>query len=142
MLDIDGSEWMINKLHEIDTLVSKQIAIYSKTFLSNELQDFLLDKFYLNRFIIEIKGRNRKFAECRERMEYQCELLTKLASSTLKKCPSIISMHSELSVLVHQACREKSTLQVMQKYLPSTPEAVIRLENMSLNPSGKTLLAD
>ena len=48
MLDMDGSDWMINKFHEIDTLVSRQIAIHSNTLSSKELQHFLVDKFYIN----------------------------------------------------------------------------------------------
>ena len=131
---------MINKFHEIDKLLSNKLANYANKLSSNELQNFLLDKFSVKRFIIEVRGRNRRFNECREMVEDQCELLTKLSPRTLKQCPSVISMHSELSVLVHLAYRDKSNLEIIQKHLTSTPEAVMRLEHLSLNPSGKNYL--
>ena len=142
MLDIDGADWMINKFHEIDTLVSAKLTMYSSTLSLNELQRFRIEKFSLQLFIIEVKGRNGRFDECREIMENQCKLLTKLAPGTLKKCPFVTLMHLEPSVLLHSAYRENSDLQIRQKYLTSTPEAVMRLAHMSLNPSGKVLLAD
>ena len=138
MLDIDGADWMINKFHKIDTLVSAN----TNTLSLNELQRFRIEKFRLQLFIIEVKGRNGRFDECREIIENQCKLLTELAPSTLKKCPSITLMHLEPSVLLHSAYRENSALQIRQKYLTSTPEAVMRLAHMSLNPSGKITKLD
>ena len=83
--------------------------------------------------------RNGRFDECEKLLEEQSKLLSKLENNfkTLKKLPCVVSMHWEQSVLLHRAYLEKGNQQ--NEDSTRTPEAVMRLQHLSLNPSGKKL---
>lgn len=127
---------MFRKSDEVGTLVAHTLASHKYDLLSpNELENIIMDTFFLQRMNIEVHGRNRRFDECQKMIKKQSELLADMDSATLTKYPVLTAMHLEQTILVDRAnyVRTNST---DDSFWTSTPELVKTLGGLSLNPSG------
>ena len=138
ILDFEGSDWMFRKAQEVEALLAHNLASYETDLLPpDELQNILMDKFYLQRMNIEVLGRNDRFDECQYMIEKQSELLSDMDPSTLKKYPTLTAIHWEQMLLVDRANNHKNSYRDEDTFIGSTPEVVSALGRLSLNPSGK-----
>ena len=122
---------MIKKSQEVDAILNtKQKAIDKNTFAESE--KFIVDQIFLQALITEIFGRNEKLEDAEAMLQKQSKLLSILNSAILTRNPLASKTYLKNIILVRQAQQGTLVPNIM-----NTPEVILKMEKLSLNPSGR-----
>ena len=122
---------MIKKSQEVDAILNtKQKAIDKNSFA--EAEKFIVDQIFLQALITEIFGRNEKLEDAEAMLQKQSKLLSILNSAILTRNPLASKTYLKNIILVRQAQQGTLIPNIM-----NTPEVILKMEKLSLNPSGR-----
>ena len=122
---------MIKKSQEVDAILNtKQKTINKNSFTESE--KFIVDQIFLQALITEIFGRNEKLEDAEAMLQKQSKLLSILNSAILTRNPLASKTYLKNIILVRQAQQGTLIPNIM-----NTPEVILKMEKLSLNPSGR-----
>ena len=122
---------MIKKSQEVDAILNtKQKTIDKNSFTESE--KFIVDQIFLQALITEIFGRNEKLEDAEAMLQKQSKLLSILNSAILTRNPLASKTYLKNIILVRQAQQGTLIPNIM-----NTPEVILKMEKLSLNPSGR-----
>ena len=124
---------MIKKSQEVDAILNtKQKTIDKNSFTESE--KFIVDQIFLQALITEIFGRNEKLEDAEAMLQKQSKLLSILNSAILTRNPLASKTYLKNIILVRQAQQGTLIPNIM-----NTPEVILKMEKLSLNPSGRCI---
>ena len=122
---------MIKKSQEVDAILNtKQKTIDKNSFTESE--KLIVDQIFLQALITEIFGRNEKLEDAEAMLQKQSKLLSILNSAILTRNPLASKTYLKNRILVRQAQQGTLIPNIM-----NTPEVILKMEKLSLNPSGR-----
>ena len=122
---------MIKKSQEVDAILNtNQKTIDKNSFTESE--KFIVDQIFLQALITEIFGRNEKLEDAEAMLQKQSKLLSILNSAILTRNPLASKTYLKNIILVRQAQQGTLIPNIM-----NTPEVILKMEKLSMNPSGR-----
>ena len=137
ILDADESQWMLNKALMVDKIIDSKISQSKNSCSTYHLQELQHERFFTQRLIIELTGKNNQIEDCQRILEKQSSLLA-IIERKFPKFPSILAMHWEQLILKDHLDKSNSEKRDTLRQAISTPDVILKLEEMSINPSGNT----
>ena len=120
----------------VDEIIDSKISKNQTCSSPYQLQELQHERFFTQRLIIELKGKNNRNEDCQRILEKQSSLLA-IIDRKFPKFPSILAMHWEQLILKYHLDKSNSEKRdTLLSQAISTPDVILKLEEMSINPSG------
>ena len=130
---------MLQKAVAVEEILgSKQLNI--NYYNSLHIQDQRKEIFSIQRLITELKGKYSKNDDCHKMLQKQSTHIA-IMSITFPIFPSMFAIYWEQAILKDHLHRYNSQNLEDKTEAINTPEIILKLEQMNINPSGMTFLA-
>lgn len=120
-----------------EILSSKQFNIHYCN--SDHIQDQRKEIFSVQRLITELNGKYFQNDNCHKMLEKQSTHLANM-SVTFPKFPSMFALYWEQAILKDHLHKFNSQKSEDKNEVINTPEIILKLEQMNINPSGMKFL--
>ena len=125
---------MLQKAFAVEEILSsKRIDMYCCN--SPHIQDQRKEIFSVQRLITELKGKYNQNNDCHKVLEKQSRHIAKM-SVTFPKFPSMFAIYWEQAIFKDHLHKYNDQESKEQNDVINTPEIILKLEQMNINPSG------
>ena len=131
---------MLKKALIVDEIIDSKISESKNSSSTYHFQELQHERFFTQRLIIELTGKDNQIEDCQRILEKQSSLLA-IIERKFPKFPSIVAMHWEQLILKDHLDKSNSEKRdTLLSQAISTPDVILKLEEMSINPSGNTFV--